>query len=300
MTEVGNCSTVVSTRGLGKRYGSVIALDGVDLSVPGGSVYGLVGPNGAGKTTLLSILAGLRLPTSGSVEMAVSRKRMAVVPDSPDFEPWLTAREVVTLARTLAGLSPDPEPIEGALRRAGLEEAADRRSGGFSRGMLQRLGLAAGVVGDPALLVLDEPAAGLDPAGRRDVLDLVAGLRGDATVLFSSHILGDVQRVSDTIGILRDGRLLFQGTTRELLAGRTAAYSIRLRPPAGPVAEALEREPWVMGVERFADHRLRVAVSSMEAAETGLARVLANTGAGVIAITPLEADLEDVFLELTG
>jgi ABC-2 type transport system ATP-binding protein len=292
---------VVSTRGLGKHYGPVVALENVDLTVPRGSVYGLVGPNGAGKTTLLSILTGLRRPTSGRVEIHVPGERIAVVPDSPSFEPWLTGREVVALARTLAGLPPDAEPVGDALRQAGLDGAADRRTGGFSRGMLQRLGLAAALAGDPALLVLDEPAAALDPAGRRDVLDLVASLRGGTTVLFSSHILADVQQVCDTIGILRGGRLLFQGTTRDLLVGRAAAaYSIRLRPPTRDVAEALAREPWITAVERPADDRLRVTVSSMDAAETGLPRVLADAGARVVAITPADADLEHVFLELTG
>jgi ABC-2 type transport system ATP-binding protein len=292
---------VVSTRGLVKRYGPVTALDAVDLTVPRGSVYGLVGPNGAGKTTLLSILAGLRQPTAGHVELGVPRERLALVPDSPQFEPWLTAREVVTLARTLAGLAPDPEPIDDALRLAGLDDAVDRRTRGFSRGMLQRVGLAAAMAGEPALLVLDEPAAALDPAGRRDVLDLVASLRGRTTVVFSSHILADVQQLCDTIGVLRGGRLLFQGTTRELLVGRAAAaYAIRLRPPAGPAADALEREPWVTDVDRRADDLLSVTVSSMDAAEAGLLRVLADAGARVVAINPAESDLERVFLELTG
>jgi ABC-2 type transport system ATP-binding protein len=292
---------VVTARGLSKRYGPVTALEGVELSVPRGSVFGLVGPNGAGKTTLLSILAGLRRPTAGSVDLAVPRSRMAVMPDTPSFEPWLTAREVVVLARNLAGLTPAPDVVEGILATTGLGDAADRRAGGFSRGMLQRLGLAAALAPEPALLVLDEPAAALDPAGRRDVLDLVAGLRGTATVVFSSHILGDVQQVCDTIGILRHGRLLFQGTTRELLVGRAAAaYSVRLRPPAGPVAAALEAEDWVTAVERPTEDRLRVTVSSIDAAEAGLARVLAESGARVVAIAPVEADLEHVFLELTG
>jgi ABC-2 type transport system ATP-binding protein len=292
---------VVSTRGLVKRYGPVTALDAVDLTVPRGSVYGLVGPNGAGKTTLLSILAGLRQPTAGHVELGVPRERLALVPDSPQFEPWLTAREVVTLARTLAGLAPDPEPIDDALRLAGLDDAVDRRTRGFSRGMLQRVGLAAAMAGEPALLVLDEPAAALDPAGRRDVLDLVASLRGRTTVVFSSHILADVQQLCDTIGVLRGGRLLFQGTTRELLVGRAAAaYAIRLRPPAGPAADALEREPWVTDVDRRADDLLSATVSSMDAAEAGLLRVLADAGARVVAINPAESDLERVFLELTG
>ncbi len=291
---------VVTTRGLAKRYGPVTALEGVGLTVPRGAVYGLVGPNGAGKTTLLSILAGLRHPTSGDVEITIPRARMAVVPDTPSFEPWLTAREVVALARNLAGLEADPGAVERILATTGLTDASDRRAGGFSRGMLQRLGLASALAADPALLILDEPAAALDPAGRRDVLDLVAGLRGETTVIFSSHILGDVQQVCDTIGILRHGRLLFQGTTRDLLVGRAAAaYSIRLRPPAAPAAAALEAEEWVTAVERPGEDRLRVTVSSLDAAEAGLARVLAESGARVVAITPVEADLEHVFLELT-
>ncbi|MFO8173673.1 MAG: ABC transporter ATP-binding protein [Longimicrobiales bacterium] len=243
----------------------------------------------------------MRHPTSGDVEIAIPRARMAVVPDTPSFEPWLTAREVVALARNLAGLEANPEPVERILATAGLKDASDRRAGGFSRGMLQRLGLASALAADPALLVLDEPAAALDPAGRRDVLDLVAELRGETTVIFSSHILGDVQQVCDTIGILRHGRLLFQGTTRELLVGRAAAaYSIRLRPPSAPAAAALEAEDWVTAVERPGEDRLRVTVASLDAAETGLARVLAESGARVVAITPVETDLEHVFLELTG
>ncbi len=293
--------SAVATRGLTKRYGPVTALEGVGLTVPKGSVYGLVGPNGAGKTTLLSILAGLRHPTAGEVELAIPRARVAVVPDAPSFEPWLTAREVVALARNLAGLTADPEPVERILATTRLEDASDRRAGGFSRGMLQRLGLASALAAEPALLVLDEPAAALDPAGRRDVLDLVAGLRGETTVIFSSHILGDVQQVCDTIGILRHGRLLFQGTTRELLVGRAAAaYSIRIRPPVESAAAALAAEEWVTAVERPGRDRLRVTVSSLDAAEAGLARVLAESRARVVAITPVEADLEHVFLELTG
>jgi ABC-2 type transport system ATP-binding protein len=292
---------VVTTRGLTKRYGAVTALEAVDLTVPRGSVYGLVGPNGAGKTTLLSILAGLRRASEGDVELTIPRARLAVVPDTPSFEPWLTAREVVALARNLATLPADGEAVERVLATTGLEEAADRRVGGFSRGMLQRLGLGAALAVEPALLVLDEPAAALDPAGRRDVLDLVAALRGDTTVVFSSHILGDVQQVCDAIGILRHGRLLFEGTTRELLVGRAAAaFSIRLRPPAGPAVAALEAEDWVTAVERPGEDRLRVTVSSVDAAEAGLVRVLAESGVRVVAITPVEADLEHVFLELTG
>lgn len=300
-TTGGGAPSVVTTRGLGKAYGGVVALADVDLDVPRGSVYGLVGPNGAGKTTLLSILVGLRHPTSGTVALDVAAERIALVPDTPSFEPWLTAREVVALARALVGLAASPEAIAATLERTGLQDAADRACGGFSRGMLQRLGLAAAMAGEPALLVLDEPAAALDPAGRRDVLDLVSDLRGTATVLFSSHILTDVQQVCDTIGILREGRLLFQGRTRELLAGKAApAFTVRLRSPLDDLVGVLEAAPWVHLVEREGLDRLRVTVASSEVAETELVRTLADEGARVVGIAPAEVDLEHVFLELTG
>ena len=292
---------LVTTSGLGKSYGNLVALADVDLVVPRGSVYGVVGPNGAGKTTLLSILVGLKQPTSGTVTLAVERARIALVPDTPSFEPWLTAREVVALARSLVGLEPSAEAVASTLRLTGLADASDRANGGFSRGMLQRLGLAAAMVAEPTLLVLDEPAAALDPAGRRDVLDLVSDLSGGTTVLFSSHILADVQQVCDTIGILRDGRLLFQGPTRDLLAGKAApAFTVRLRPPFDSVAEALEAAPWVHLVERTGLDRLRVTVTSTDAAERDLVRTLADAGARVVGIAPAEVDLEHVFLELTG
>jgi ABC-2 type transport system ATP-binding protein len=292
---------IVTTRALGKRYGDIVALDDVHLVVPRGAVFGLVGPNGSGKTTLLSMLVGLRRPTSGEIDLAVPSERVALVPDTPSFEPWLSAREVVSLALALAGREQSAARVDETLGRTGLGDAADRATGGFSRGMLQRLGLAAAMVGDPALLVLDEPAAALDPAGRRDVLDLVADLAGSATVLFSSHILADVQQVCDTIGILRAGRLLYQGPTRELLAGRAApAITVRLRPPVDGVARALQAAPWVLAVEHEGPNRLRITVSSTDAAEDGLARVLADAGARVVGVMPTAVDLEHVFLELTG
>jgi len=194
---------LIEAKKISKRYGTTLALDAVDLSVRRGSVYGLVGPNGAGKTTLLGVLAGLRIPTEGTY--TVSASRVAVLPDTPKFDPWMTAREVVDLSHSLALPEGDPGAIDAVLERTGLHHVAQRRVGGFSRGMLQRLGLAAAVVGDPELLLLDEPAAALDPAGRREVLDMVNDLRGDSTVVFSSHILDDVEAVCDAIG--RSGNL---------------------------------------------------------------------------------------------
>ncbi|HZM83951.1 MAG TPA: ABC transporter ATP-binding protein [Candidatus Limnocylindrales bacterium] len=290
---------MVRTTGLSKSYGPHVALSDVDIEVPRGSVYGLVGPNGAGKTTLLMILAGLRHPTGGQVRLEAPPRRVALLPDTPQFDPWLTGFEVVSLAAHLSeARSPD---VGRMLADAGLSDAAQRRVGGYSRGMLQRLGIAATMVGQPELLLLDEPASALDPAGRREVLDLIAGLRGEATVVFSSHILGDVHEVCDTVGVMRAGTLLYQGTLENLLVGRAVpAYRVHLRSPAGPVVEALRRQEWVTAVAEPLPRRLHIKVRSLADAERQLAALLGESGALVVSLTPDAADLEDVFLELTS
>ncbi|MDH5371579.1 MAG: ABC transporter ATP-binding protein, partial [Acidimicrobiia bacterium] len=276
-------------------------LDDVSISIPDGSVYGLVGPNGAGKTTLLGVLAGLRHPTSGSVDIGAPRTRLAVLPDTPQFEPWLTAREVVDLSRNLSAPDVPVERVEEVLVEAGLRDVIDVRVGGFSRGMSQRLGLAATVIGEPQILLLDEPSAALDPAGRREVLDVVTRLRGQSTVMFSSHILSDVQEVCDTVGILREGHLLFEGPLDELLVGKAGgAYRVHLRDSNDRLMGSLREAPWVRQVEQIAPGQLRVTASGPGEAERNLIRVLADANAAVISISPEGASLEDVFLELTS
>jgi ABC-2 type transport system ATP-binding protein len=290
--------SVVQARGITKRYGETLALDAVGLTVDRGSVFGLVGPNGAGKTTLLGVLAGLRTPTAG--EFTVTATRVAVLPDTPKFDPWMTAREVVDLSRNLAFPENDSDTIEAVLDRTGLMDVASRRVGGFSRGMLQRLGLAAAVVGEPDLLLLDEPAAALDPAGRREVLDMVNDLRGDSTVVFSSHILDDVEQVCDAIGILNEGRIVYEGTLDELIQGSShvPSYRIQVRGSGDRLVEALKACDWVTDVSGEAN----VVVASAASAaviERELVRCLARVEAAVISIAPVERSLEDVFLEVT-
>ena len=289
---------MIQTTGLVKRYGATEALKGVDLRVEHGSTYGLVGPNGAGKTTLLGILAGLRRATAGSITIDADRSRIAVLPDTPRFDPWLTGREVVELAQKLT--SDTDDRVEEVLADAGLADATDRTVGGYSRGMLQRLGVACTIVGEPSLVLLDEPASALDPLGRREVLDLIGRLKGSATILFSSHILADVQEVCDAVGILDHGDLVFQGSVETLLVGRAVPrYRVRVRPPSDSVALALERHDWIQAVERSGADELQVTVSSLDDAESKLAGALAAAGARVISIGPEAVTLEQAFLEVT-
>jgi len=289
----------VGTAELTKRYGATTALDAVTMSVPAGSVYGLVGPNGAGKTTLLGILAGLRHPTDGTYR--VDAAKVGVLPDTPSFDPWLTAFEVVDLARTLTAPDVSVAAVGAVLDRTGLADVAQRRVGGFSRGMLQRLGLASVVVSGPDLLLLDEPAAALDPGGRREVLDMVAALRGDATVVFSSHILDDVQEVCDTVGILRRGSLIYEGSLDDLVAGsdRLPSYDIEVRRDAATVGDLLRSCDWTVEVT-VDGTTISVTAGSSAVIEQELVRCLARANVPVVSIVPVRRSLEDVFLEVTA
>jgi ABC-2 type transport system ATP-binding protein len=289
---------LVSTDAVTRRYGSVVALDRVDLSVREGSVYGLIGPNGAGKTTMLGILGGLRNASDGTIHIGTSS--VAVLPDTPQFDGWLTGREVVELSRTLLGASVPASAVDEVLDSAGLTDDSDRKVRGYSRGMLQRLGIASAVVNQPDLLLLDEPAAALDPAGRREVLDLLSALKGRSTVLFSSHILDDVQKVCDDIGILRRGEMVYQGSLDDLLRRYVSnSYDVGLRSGAQDVKDALLIEPWVRTVEVGPNETLSIGVSDLAEAEMRLVQILAASGYPVVSMTRSTSSLEDVFLEVT-
>jgi ABC-2 type transport system ATP-binding protein len=302
-TEVHDPSIVLRTRGLTRDYGDGTGVFDVDLVVPHGSVYGLVGPNGAGKTTLLSMITGMRRADSGNISLTVPRSLVAVCTDVPEFEPWLTTAEVVELAGRLVDPGLPAERVKIALHKAGLAEAADRRAGSLSRGMTQRLGLAAALAANPRLVILDEPTSALDPRGRAEVLDLVAGLRERATVVFSSHILADVQRVCDHVGVLRAGRLIYQGPMAELVERHMRpTWLVRLREHTGEsgLLRAFAAEEWVVRVTSVRPGLLRVQARTVEDGERRLLGVLDRSGARVVSVAPEESDLESAFLSITG
>ena len=299
-----NREPIVTTSRLTRDYGGTGLFD-VDLVVPRGSIYGLVGPNGAGKTTLLSILCGVRRSDSGGVCLDVPRGKIAVCPDVPEFDGWLTAYEVVDLALALvtgpAGRDGPDGAILAALRTAGIGDAVDRRVAGFSRGMVQRLGLACALVTDPELLILDEPTSALDPAGRAEMLNLVAAMRGSKTVIFSSHILADVQRVADQVGIMRDGRLLYQGSASDLIERHLRpSWLVKIAGDAALVAQALRGQPWVRRVEPAGGGLIRVDADSIESGERGIPALIASCDARQVSCEPVAADLEAAFLALTS
>jgi ABC-2 type transport system ATP-binding protein len=290
----------VRTSGLTKTYAATQALAGIDLDIPAGAVYGLIGPNGSGKTTALEILAGLRRSTAGKVQLGVALDAVAYSPDTAEFEPWLTATEVLDVA---AGLLGKPQPraaLSDMLGRVGLADVARRRVAGFSRGMISRLSLAAALIGGPELLLADEPAAALDPAGRVEILSLLSDLAGSVTVVISSHDLADVERICDRIGVLAAGRLVYQGGVAELLTRTSPAWRVVVRPPAGRLLAALAAAPWVRSVREGDPGELTINLGDPGTAETQLPVILANCGARLIEVSHAGVHLQDIFFDLTA
>ncbi len=305
----------VVVRGLTKRYGNIVALDSLDLDVPAGSIFGFLGPNGAGKTTTLRLLTGLGRPTAGTASVdgidvttggRELRRRIGCLDQEPRFYSWLTGRELLNLVGRCYGLEARQlrARVEEVLELVGLVEAADRRIGGYSGGMRQRLGVGQAVFSRPAVLFLDEPVSALDPAGRRDVLEFISGLRGAMTVVMSTHILGDVERICDRVGILDRGRLVTEGPMEELLE-RHAQPIFELDPEpsqAGAVAgliAALRAAAWVRDVHEE-QGVLRVVVAD---AATASKAILPLVGSADVALTRFERvrpSLEDVFLRVVG
>jgi ABC-2 type transport system ATP-binding protein len=306
----------IRARGLTKRFGQVLALDGLDLDVPTGSVFGLLGPNGAGKTTALRILTGLALASAGTAEVGgvpigldrpELRRTLGYLDQDPRFYGWMTGRELLELVGRLFGLGGSAlrARVDETLESAGLSEAANRRIGGYSGGMRQRLGIAQALLAEPEIVILDEPVSSLDPEGRRDVLELVAGLRGRMTVLFSTHVLADVERVCDRVAILDRGRLVIESGLDDLLAEH-ALPIYRLVADPGQDAEVaalvarLRALAWVSEVTAAAGGVLRIAVSDSPAAGRELLPLVVATGVRLASSERVRPTLEDVFLELVG
>jgi ABC-2 type transport system ATP-binding protein len=305
----------IEAHALTKRFGAILALDRLELVVPHGSIFGLLGPNGAGKTTTIRILVGLARPTAGSASVAgvavgldqpELRRRLGYLDQDPRFYGWMKGRELLELIGRLHGLAGSElhSRVAEMLERTGLRAAAERRIGGYSGGMRQRLGIAQALLHRPRILFLDEPVSSLDPEGRRDLLELIAGLRDAATVVFSTHVLSDVERICDRVAILDRGRRVTEGPLEELLAAH-ARPIYRLTPAPGQDAQVaalvdrLRAAPWTTDVSTSADG-VRVTVSDPEAAANGVLPLVVAGGVVLESFERARPTLEDVFLELVG
>ncbi|MHB8858912.1 MAG: ABC transporter ATP-binding protein [Thermoleophilia bacterium] len=291
---------VIEISGLSKRYGAIMAVDGLDMKVKRGEVYGFVGPNGAGKTTTLRMLLGLVHPTSGSCQVLGERPgapsvlaQVGALVETPAFYPYLCGRDNLHVLALNAGIA--DSRIDPVLDEVELLGRAGDRFTNYSLGMKQRLGMAAALLKDPELLILDEPTNGLDPSGIAEMRNLIRSLgRGDRTVLLSSHLMGELEQICDRVGIVKAGKLIREGTVQELIRGD------RLGVRAQPVEKArdlLEAMEGVSKVESTPDGRLMVAADPSLAA--GIVRLLVNSGVDVSEIAVARTSLESAFLSLT-
>jgi ABC-2 type transport system ATP-binding protein len=305
----------ISTRRLSKRYGAVTALEGLDLDVPAGTIFGLLGPNGAGKTTAIRLLTGLARPTAGTATVAgipigsagdALHRRIGYLDQDPRFYAWMSGRELLRFVGGLHGLAgPDLRArVDEMLAVVGLTDAAGRAIGGYSGGMRQRLGIGQALLARPAVLFLDEPVSSVDPEGRRDILEIVERMRGATTVFLSTHILADVERVCDRVAILDFGRLVVEAAIGELLE-RYAQPIYTIEPEPGQagaldrLADALSGQPWLREIRR--EHGLlRVVVSDAGEAGRSLLPILAATGVPLVRFERARPSLEEVFLYLVA
>jgi ABC-2 type transport system ATP-binding protein len=306
---------VINTYGLSKSYKDVEALKSLDLRVTRNSIFGFLGPNGAGKTTTIKLLLGLTRPTSGggtvfghdilreSVEV---RKRVGYLAQNPSYYKHMTARETLRFRARFFYTGPKVEledRIAETLELAGLTKKADRPIKGFSGGELQRLGIAQAQVNYPALLILDEPAANLDPGGRRDVLEVMERLRKHTTIFYSTHILDDVQQVSDTVAILNHGELVAQAPMEELLAGSDGTiYTVIMEGDPSVARDRIAQREWVSSIDTTSmNGRItwRVHVTDEEVAKAELLRlILVDEDTTVIEFGRKRYELEEIFLSI--
>ena len=310
MSSTPSLELAVQTSGLGKRFGSRAALDGVDLEVPRGVAFGFLGANGAGKTTLIRLLLGLAEPTAGRMRVlgrdlpgdrCAALARVGAIIEEPRFHPHLTGRENLKVHAAARGGNA-VERIDGALARVGLAARGDDRVKAYSLGMRQRLGVARCLLAAPELLILDEPMNGLDPAGILEMRYLIRELVAEGgTVLLSSHLLDEVEKTCDVAAIVDMGKVVAQGTIRELGRGGPRAIDIVCHTPA----EAARLLAAVPGVTRAAHHEgsLRVTLSPEAPVDreivTALLRRLLDHGVDVERIAPVRSTLEQRFLSMT-
>jgi len=305
---------VIHTENLSKSFGQIHALKSLDLRVPRKSIFAFLGPNGAGKTTTIKLLLGLLKPSSGGgqilgmdiVHESVDiRTRIGYLPQDARFYEHMTARQTLEYTARFFYAGPQSEidkRVNEMIELVGLEGKADRPIKGFSGGERQRLGIAQAEINYPDLLILDEPAASLDPQGRRDVLEVMSRIRKYATIFYCTHILDDAQRVSDQVAILNQGELITQTAIEELLAGTgDVSYSVTLRGDTPGAYTQVVQLPWVSGIEASSageEITWQVSVTDHAAAEDQLMGLLVSNGLKVSSFSRREHNLEDVFLNI--
>jgi ABC-2 type transport system ATP-binding protein len=300
-----SAETPIEARGLTKRYGELVAVDAVDLTVEPGDVFGYLGPNGAGKTTSLRMMLGLIRPSAGSVRLfgrdpqagIAALDGVAGFVEEPRFYPYLTGRRNLELCASLDGHGAAGR-IDEVLDVVELSDRARDRVGGYSHGMRQRLGIAAALLRCPRLLLVDEPATGLDPAGMRDMRLLIRRLADDGmTVLLSSHLLAEVEELCNRVAIVRKGSVAYEGALSDLRRAAGSSYRLRTTDDA-LAARVAAAQPGIEDVDQSVDGGLGLRAASDDALGE-LSRALVESGALILELAPRHATLEELFFALT-
>jgi ABC-2 type transport system ATP-binding protein len=307
-------TTAISIRNLTKHYRNVSALTDLSLDIPYGSIFGFLGPNGAGKSTTIRILAGLSHATSGSATIngvpvtpeGLHRRHLGYIAQEPRFYGWMTGRQVMEYAASFHG-GITRSRLNDLLERVGIASAAHRPCRTYSGGMRQRLGLAQALVGKPAVVVLDEPVSAMDPVGRADVLDLLRGLRGETTVFYSTHILEDVERLSDYVAILNQGHLVKTAPTQELLGSFTkGSLRVTVAGTNRPLMDDLLKLPHVLSIlpletnREVQTYKVQVQEDAVLIVQRAITHFIASQELTLINNEPIAMTLENVFLHLIG
>ena len=307
--------TAIRTENLSKYYGQVKALDNLNMEVPDNVVFGFLGPNGAGKTTTVKLLTGFSRPTTGSAWVAGKKvgdgnlelqSKTGFLPDVPAFYNWMTGRDFLRFVGELHGL-PHNEIRQRSvelLKLVELAKAGSRRIGGYSRGMRQRLGIAQALINRPQVLFMDEPTSALDPIGRREVLELILHLRESATIFMSTHILSDVERVCDMVGVVNNGQLITVATIDELRQKYThSAFEMEFLEDATAFAASLKEIDWLTNPKLTVENGtpiLRVGAVDIERARRDLPRLISESGLTLTRYELALPNLEEIFMEILG
>jgi ABC-2 type transport system ATP-binding protein len=305
--------TAISAKGLSKYYGPIKALDNLSLEVPENVVFGFLGPNGAGKTTTVKLLTGFAHPTAGEARVAGEKvgdgnltlqSKIGLLPDVPAFYDWMSGREFLHFVGELHGLMPDEikQRTEELLELVELKKAGNRRTGTFSRGMRQRLGIAQALINRPQVLFLDEPTSALDPLGRRDILNLILRLRENTTIFMSSHNLSDIERVCDMVGIVDKGKLITVSTVEALQKKYARSiFEMEFMEDTGSFVESLKKIPWLVEpaiVTANGAPIVRVRAVDIDRARKELPRIISESGLTLTRYELALPSIEEIFMEI--
>jgi len=308
--------TVVKTENLKKKYSEVVAVNDLNLEIEKGSVFGLLGPNGAGKTTTLKMLMGFTRPTAGKAfilghEVSNNnleyRKKIGYLPDVPAFYNWMKAEEYLTFSGNLMGMKDNEltKRVNRLMEISGLA-GVDTKIGGFSRGMKQRLGLAQALINNPEIVFLDEPTSALDPIGRKEVLELIREFSGNTTVVLSTHILTDVERVCDTVGILNNGNLIKKDTMVSL-KNEYIEKAIKLEVSGAELVsfeENLKKRDWLEKMKKIFNENnnaeYKIIVNNLEKASQVIPEIISQNQLRLNKFELIEANLEDIFVTVVN